>query len=72
VWRSAGRELNELFRPFEQRSVDRTGLGLGLAFSRRGIEADDGEISAHNLPHHQGRVFALDLPRVPVRNVAMA
>src|SRR6185436_7473581 len=23
---------NELFRPFEQRSADRTGLGLGLAF----------------------------------------
>ncbi len=31
----AGR-LDELFRLFEQRSVDRTGLGLGLAFSRWG------------------------------------
>jgi signal transduction histidine kinase len=31
-----------LFRPFEQRSVDRTGLGLGLAFSRWGAEANHG------------------------------
>jgi signal transduction histidine kinase len=30
--------LAELFRPFEQRSADRTGLGLGLAFSQWGVE----------------------------------
>jgi signal transduction histidine kinase len=29
-----GGTVHELFRPFEQRSADRTGLGLGLAFSR--------------------------------------
>jgi hypothetical protein len=33
--------VNELFRPFEQRGADRTGLGLGLAFSRWGVEAND-------------------------------
>ena len=31
--------VEELFRPFEQRGADRTGVGLGLAFSRWGAEA---------------------------------
>ncbi|HWW85232.1 MAG TPA: HAMP domain-containing sensor histidine kinase [Vicinamibacterales bacterium] len=58
-----------LFRPFEQRSADRTGLGLGLAFSRWGAEANNGRIHARNLPH-QGCVFAVDLPRLPVSALA--
>jgi signal transduction histidine kinase len=57
---------NELFRPFEQRGADRTGVGLGLAFSRWGTEANDGQIYARNLAHHQGCVFTIDLPRLPV------
>ena len=61
--------VNELFRPFEQRSGDRTGLGLGLAFSRWGAEANDGRIYARNLPD-QGCVFTIDLPRLPVPAVA--
>jgi len=64
------RSVDELFRPFEQRSADRTGLGLGLAFSRWGVEANSGRISARNLPN-KGCVFTLDLPRVPVPVVAM-
>ena len=56
-------DIQELFRPFEQRNRDRTGLGLGLAFSRWGAEMNDGRISAHNLPDH-GCVFVVDLPRV--------
>ena len=43
-------DVNELFRPFEQQSADRTGLGLGLAFSRWAIEANHGRIYARNLP----------------------
>jgi signal transduction histidine kinase len=43
-----GIPVNELFRPFEQRSTDRTGLGLGLALSRAGIEANSGRIYARN------------------------
>lgn len=31
-----------LFQPFERRNVDRTGLGLGLAFSRWGADMNDG------------------------------
>jgi signal transduction histidine kinase len=58
-------DVNELFRPFEQRSANRTGVGLGLAFSRWGAEANDGRLYARNLPG-RGCVFTVDLPRVPV------
>jgi signal transduction histidine kinase len=61
--------VNELFRPFEQRSADRTGMGLGLAFSRWGAEANDGRIYARNLPG-RGCVFTVDLPRVHAFAVA--
>jgi signal transduction histidine kinase len=56
-------KVSELFRPFEQRGVDRTGAGLGLAFSRWGADAHNGRIYARNLPE-RGCVFTLDLPRV--------
>jgi signal transduction histidine kinase len=62
---------DDLFRPFEQRSTDRTGLGLGLAFSRWGVEANHGRIYARNLPG-QGCIFTVDLPRLPVRDVVIA
>jgi signal transduction histidine kinase len=61
--------VNELFRPFEQRSADRTGLGLGLAFSRWGVEANNGRLYARNLSN-TGCVFTIDLPRVPVPEIA--
>ena len=54
---------DDLFRPFEQRSADRTGLGLGLAICRWGTEVNDGRISTRNLPG-QGCVFTVDLPRL--------
>jgi len=54
---------NDLFQPFEQRNADRTGLGLGLAISRLGAEANNGRISVRNLPDH-GCIFTIDLPRV--------
>jgi signal transduction histidine kinase len=57
--------VNEPFRPFEQHSGDRTGVGLGLAFSRWGAEAPDGRVYVHDLPD-QGCVFTVDLPRVLV------
>jgi signal transduction histidine kinase len=60
-----GGDENDLFRPFEQRSVDRTGLGLGLAFSRWAVEANHGRIYARTLPE-KGCVFTVDLPRLPV------
>jgi hypothetical protein len=60
----------ELFRPFEQRSSNRSGLGLGLAFSRWAIEAHHGRIYARNLPG-VGCVFTIDLPRAKVTEPAL-
>jgi signal transduction histidine kinase len=65
-----GGNVNELFRPFEQRSVDRTGLGLGLAFSRWGAEANNGRLYARNLPD-KGCVFTIDLPRIAAPAIVM-
>jgi signal transduction histidine kinase len=58
----ASENQDDLFRPFEQRGQDRSGLGLGLAFSRRVVEACGGSIAVRNLAGH-GCVFAIDLPR---------
>jgi signal transduction histidine kinase len=54
----------ELFRPFEQRSSNRVGLGLGLSISRKSVEASGGEIRMRNLPG-VGCVVAIELPRLP-------
>jgi signal transduction histidine kinase len=62
--------VEELFNPFEQRGADRTGLGLGLAFSRWGDEANEGRIYARNL-HDVGCVFTVDLPQCPVPALAI-
>jgi signal transduction histidine kinase len=63
-------DTNGLRQPPERRSVRRTGLGLGLAFSRWGVEANHGRLSTRNLPE-KGCVFSVDLPRLPVLAVAM-
>ena len=69
--RSSSANVDELFRPFEQRGDNRTGIGLGLAFSRWATEANHGRIHARNLPH-VGCVFTVDLPRCPVPALALA
>jgi hypothetical protein len=62
--------VKDLFNLFEQRGADRTGLGLGLAFSRWAVEANQGRIYARNLPD-VGCVFTVDLPRCPVPALAI-
>jgi len=57
-----GGTADDLFHPFEQRGADRTGVGLGLAFCRWAVEANDGRIYARSLPG-TGCVFTIDLPR---------
>ena len=52
----------ERFPSFAQQGADRTGLGIGLAFSRWGAEANGGRLYARNLPE-RGCVFTVDLPR---------
>lgn len=56
------RRADALFRPFEQRSSDRTGLGLGLSISRRAVQANDGTLDVRDLAG-KGCVFTIDLPR---------
>jgi signal transduction histidine kinase len=55
-------EGTDLIASFEQGGVDRTGLGIGLTFSRWGAEASGGRLYARNLPP-MGCVFTVDLPR---------
>jgi signal transduction histidine kinase len=62
-------DANELFRPFEAGHADRT-RGRGVAFSRWGVEANDGRIYARNL-REKGCVFTVDLPRLSISAGAM-
>lgn len=55
-------KLEELFEPFSQKGADRSGLGLGLAISRRAVALNGGSLSARNLPG-RGCVFTVRLPR---------
>ncbi len=57
-------KAEELFRPFEQQSADRRGLGLGLSISRRSIEAIGGDLRVRDIPG-VGCVFSVRLPRHP-------
>ncbi|MEO8348247.1 MAG: HAMP domain-containing sensor histidine kinase [Acidobacteriota bacterium] len=59
-------ESEDLFRPFTQRGPNRKGLGLGLSISRKGIEANGGEVHVRDLPG-KGCVFTIDLPRYAAR-----
>jgi signal transduction histidine kinase len=67
--------VEELFRPFEQQSGNRAGLGLGLSISRRAVQANDGKLGVRNVAG-KGCVFTIDLPRssaneaLPVRFAA--
>ena len=56
-------KADELFRPFEQQSANRRGLGLGLSISRRSVEAIGGGLAVRDVPGI-GCVFTIDLPRV--------
>ena len=55
-------KIEGLFRPFEQRGTDRSGVGLGLSISLKAAKANAGEIHVHDLPG-KGCIFTLDLPR---------
>jgi signal transduction histidine kinase len=57
-------KAEDLFRPFEQRGADRSGLGLGLAICLKAAKASAGELHVRDLPA-RGCVFTLDLPRKP-------
>ncbi len=50
-----------LFSAFEQRGMDRTGIGLGLTYCRRAIEANNGQVHVRDMPG-SGCLFTVDLP----------
>jgi signal transduction histidine kinase len=62
-------KAEELFDAFHQRGDDRSGLGLGLFISRKGVEANDGLLRVRDVPGH-GCVFTIDLPRMTAAPVA--
>lgn len=51
-----------LFAPFEQQSLDRSGLGLGLTIAKRAVELNHGQMSLKNRPGH-GCIFSIALPQ---------
>jgi signal transduction histidine kinase len=55
-------KAEELFRPYQQRHKDHSGLGLGLAISLKGVRAIGGDISVRNVPG-TGCVFTVELRR---------
>ena len=56
-------KAEELFGAFQQRGENRSGLGLGLFISRKGVEANEGRLGVRDVPGH-GCVFTIDLPRL--------
>ena len=52
----------DLFRPFEQRGADRSGVGLGLSICKKAARTSGGKLTVRDLPG-KGCVFTLELPR---------
>lgn len=52
----------KLFKPFNQSSEDRSGLGLGLDICRRSVEANAGSVHVKDVPG-VGCIFTIELPR---------
>jgi signal transduction histidine kinase len=55
--------VDTLFRPYNQQSTRRVGLGLGLSITRKSVEANGGEVRVRDVPG-VGCVFTIDLPRI--------
>lgn len=55
-------KAQELFSAFRQHSKNRSGLGLGLFISRKGVEACGGTLYVRDVPG-TGCVFTIELPR---------
>lgn len=57
-------KADELFHPFTQAGVDRSGLGLGLTIALTAVRANSGQITVCNFPG-TGCAFTIVLPRKP-------
>jgi signal transduction histidine kinase len=65
-----GSDATDMYPSFEQRGADRTGMGIGLSFSRWGAEANGGRLYTRNMPGN-GCVFVVDLPKSAVPSAAL-
>lgn len=54
--------IEDLFIPFRQSGIDKSGSGLGLSICRRSVEANNGVLSVRDLPG-SGSIFSISLPR---------
>lgn len=54
-------KLESIFKPFEQQSSNRSGLGLGLTIALRAINLNHGSVGVENFPG-RGCVFKITLP----------
>ena len=57
-------KVDDLFLPFERRGANRSGLGLGLSISLKGVRSNGGDIHVRDLPG-RGCAFTIELPRAP-------
>ena len=57
--------IENIFKPFVQQSIDRTGLGLGLTISRKAIELNHGKLHVEDRPG-EGCIFTIDLPEATI------
>ena len=55
----------DMFLPFRKIGTEKAGIGLGLAISRRSVEANKGVLSVRDIPG-SGCVFTITLPKVEV------
>ena len=58
-------KVEELFGAFQQRGKNRSGLGLGLFISKKGVESSGGRLRVRDVPG-SGCVFTIDLPVMAV------
>lgn len=61
--------VEKMFLPFTQAAEDQSGLGLGLSISKRSVEANEGTLTARDVPG-VGCVFTINLPRYSTSNLA--
>jgi signal transduction histidine kinase len=61
--------IDSIFEPFKQASKDRTGLGLGLQITRRGVAAIGGRMLVRNVGD-KGCVFAVEVPHKAFQDVS--
>ena len=53
----------DLFKPYEQLHENKSGMGLGLAITKRAVTLNNGTLEVRNLPG-KGCVFTMKFPRI--------